>query len=127
MALNADLKRHVEEDGVHFVLIILGQLDPVLALLRRKVGRVDIVHGALGDEPGFQHGAEVGKYEVLKTLLAHVIEKQRSHHVAGERHHVVALEPRTLAGTRQTDRKYDHAFGGTRRHCGNRRRFRHGC
>src|ERR1017187_8706037 len=77
VALDADLERYIEEDGVNFVLIILGQLDPVLAVLGREVGRVHIVRGTLGDEPRFEHGAEIGKDEILKTLFANRSEERR--------------------------------------------------
>jgi len=69
------LEWNVEEDGVDFVLIILGQFNPVLALLRRKVGGVHIVHGALGDEPRLSMGAD-WKIRGLEALFADVIEQQ---------------------------------------------------
>ena len=50
MALNADFQRNIEEHGVDLVVIIFGELDPVLAFLRSKVGGVHVVHRALGDQ-----------------------------------------------------------------------------
>jgi len=115
MAIEADIEWDVEENCVYFVLVILGEFDPVLTLLRGEIGGVDIIHGTLRDQAGFQHGAQVGEDEILKTLLAHVIEKQRADHVAGERDDVMALEPGTLARTGESDCEYDNAFRRTRR------------
>src|SRR5580704_304029 len=127
VSIKADFERYVEEDRVHFVLVILGQFDPVLAFLRRQVGGVNVIHGTLGDEPRLEHGAEVGKHEVLKTLLSDIVEQQRPHHVAGERDNVVALEPRTLARAGQPDGEHYDAFRSTLggcRSCRNPRRGR---
>jgi hypothetical protein len=33
VTLDADFKRHVQKYGVDFIVVILGQLDPTLALL----------------------------------------------------------------------------------------------
>jgi len=96
VAFEANLQRHIEEDGMHFVLVILSQLDPVLAFLRREVRGIHIIHGTLGDEARLEHRAQIGKYEILKTLLAHIVKQKRTHHVAGEWNHIVALEPRAL-------------------------------
>jgi len=75
MAIEADVEWDIEENGVHFVLVVLGEFDPVLTLLRSEIGGIDIIHGTLRDQAGFQHGTQVGEDEILKTLLAHVVEK----------------------------------------------------
>ena len=82
VAFDADFQRHIEEYGLHFVLIIFGQLDPVLALLRGQVGGVHIIHGTFGDQARFEHGTEIGKNEVLKALLADVVEEQGANQIA---------------------------------------------
>src|SRR5580704_17194794 len=122
MALDADFKWHVEENGVDFVVVVLGEFDPVLALLRGEVGGVNVIRGTLGDEPRLQHGAQIGEDEVLKALLTDVIEEQRTNHVARERNHAVALEPGTLAGTGQADGENNNAFRRALRHGGGRGR-----
>src|SRR3984957_1212232 len=118
MALDADFKGYVEENGVDFVVVIFGEFDPVLPLLRREVGGVDVIHGALGDEARLEHGAQVGEDKILKALLPDVVEEQRTNHVARERSHAVTLEPGTLAGTGQADGENYDAFGRTLRHGG---------
>src|SRR5882762_7678884 len=60
VALNADFKRYLEENGLHFVAVVFGQLDPVLALLRGEIGGVDVIHRTLGNESGLEHRAQVG-------------------------------------------------------------------
>ena len=99
MALNAHIEWNVEEYCVHFVVVVSRKFDPVLALVRREIGGVYVIHGTLGDETGFEHRTQVREDQVLIALFAHVIEEQSADHVARKRRQIVALEPRTLAGT----------------------------
>ncbi len=93
MTLDADLEGYVEKDGVDFVVVILGQLNPMLAFFRSEIGGVDVVHGPTGDKTRFQHGAQVGKDKILITLFANIVEEQGAQHVAGKGNDVVAFEP----------------------------------
>ena len=81
MPIDANLQRNIEEHGMHFVVVVFGEFDPVLALLRRQVGGVHVIHRALGDQPRLQHRAEIGEHQILETLLADVIKQERPHHV----------------------------------------------
>jgi hypothetical protein len=76
MAIEADFEWYIEKHGVDFVVVILGKLDPVLPLLRSQVRGIHVVHGSLGNEACFQHGAQVGKHEILKALLANVVKQK---------------------------------------------------
>ena len=69
-------QRHIEEHRVNFVAVILRQLDPVLAFLRSEIRGVHIIHRTLRDQPRLEHRAQVGEHEILKTLLAHIVEKK---------------------------------------------------
>jgi hypothetical protein len=125
MSLDADFQGHIEKDGVDFVVVIFGELDPVLALLRGKVRGVNVIHGTLGDEARFEHGTQVGENEILKALLTDIVEEQRTNHVARERSYAVTLEPGTLAGTGQADGEDHDAFGRALRDGGGSRRPGH--
>src|SRR5262249_15950868 len=96
VALNANIERNVEENCMHFVLIILGQLDPVLALLRSKVGGIHIVGWTLCDQTRLEHGAKVREDEILKALLPDIIKEQSAHQVTRKRDDVVPLKPRAF-------------------------------
>src|SRR5438128_5435532 len=110
MALDADIERNVEENGVNFVAKVFGQLDPVLTLLGSEVGGIHVIRRAACDQPGLQHGAQIRKDEVLKALLGRIVEEKCTDHVARKRSDAVPLEPGTLTGTRKPDRQNDNAF-----------------
>src|SRR5437899_2808129 len=99
MALDANLEWDVEKYGVYFIVVVLGELDPVLTLLRCQVRSVHIIHGPLGDKARFEHRAQVRKHKILETLFAHVVKEKGADHIAGEWDHVVPLEPGTFAGS----------------------------
>ena len=74
MTFEADFQRNIEKHGVDFVVVIFGEFDPVLAFLRGEVRGVHVIHRTLGDEACLEHGAQVGKHEILKALLANVVK-----------------------------------------------------
>ena len=115
IAGKADFDRYVEEDRLDFIAVILGQFDPSAALVRRQIRGVDVIHGTLCDQPRLQHGTQVRENQILKALFRGVIKQERAQEIAGEWRNVVPFEPRTLAGTRQSDRQNDYAFGRTLR------------
>jgi len=59
VTLNADFERHIEEHGLHFIAVVFCQLDPIMALLRREIGGVHIIHRPTRDKAGLQHGAQI--------------------------------------------------------------------
>ena len=112
MSFEADFERNIEEYALHIVAIILGQFDPAVAVVRGKVGGIDVIHGAAGDEAGLEHGAQIGKDEILEALLLGIIEKKFAQEIARERMNVVPLEPRTLAGAGESDGENHGALAG---------------
>src|SRR5205085_9126099 len=46
IAFETNLKGNIEINGVYLVAEITRQLDPALAIVRRKVGCIDVVHGS---------------------------------------------------------------------------------
>src|SRR6266550_624899 len=103
IAFQANFHWHVKEHGLHFISIIFGQFDPAVALVRCEVGCVYVVCGTTRDQPGFQHRTQIGKNQILKSLLRSIVKQKCSQQIAGERRDVMALEPRTLSGARQSD------------------------
>jgi len=86
--------------------------------------------GRAGNQPRLQHRSQVGKHQILKALLLRVIEKKFAQQIAGKRMNAVPLEPRTLARSRQPDRKTTVPllgagwnWHGSSRHIFSRRRF----
>src|SRR5947207_14252892 len=43
IAFQTHLEGNVEEDGLHFIAIILCQLDPAMTLMRREIGCIHII------------------------------------------------------------------------------------
>src|ERR1700704_1152436 len=62
VALDANFQRNGEKYGVDLVAVVFSKFDPMLTLLRGKVGRVDIVHRTLGDQARLEHRAQVREY-----------------------------------------------------------------
>src|ERR1700687_1412487 len=122
VAFHAHFQGDIEEQALHIVAVIFGQLDPAMAVVGREIRRIHVVHGTAGNQPRLQHGPEVGKHQILKALLLRVIEKKFAQQIAGKRMNVVPLEPRTLARSRQPDRQHYRPLagaGGSRRRRGN--------
>src|SRR5436305_2065843 len=44
MALQANFERDIEENSVHFVVVVLREFDPMLAFLRSQIRGVHIIH-----------------------------------------------------------------------------------
>src|SRR5208282_881923 len=118
VAFQTNLKRDVEEHALHIVAVILGQLDPAMAVVGRKVRRIHVVHGTARNQPRLQHRSQVRKHQILKALLLRVIEKKFSQQIARKRMNIVPLEPRTLARSRQPDGQDYRSLAGAG---GNRR------
>ena len=93
MALQANLQRNIEEHTLHVVPVILSKFDPAVAIVRREVRRIHIVERTPRNQSCFQHRSQVGKHEILKTLLLRIIEKKFAQQIAREGMNVVALEP----------------------------------
>ena len=81
MAFDADFQRHIKKHSLDFIAKILGELDPVLPLLRSQVRGFHIIQGTMRNQTRFEHGAEIGKNEILKSLLGGIVEEQGTQHV----------------------------------------------
>ena len=79
---HANFQRNIEEQALHIVAIILGQLDPAMAVMGRKVGSIHVVHWTPRNQPCLQHRPQIGKNEILKALLLGVIEKKFAQQIA---------------------------------------------
>ena len=114
VTFHANLHGDIEKQSLHIVAIIFRQFDPALAVVRREVRGIDIVHGTARNQPRLQHGSQVRKHQILKALLLRVVEKKLTQQIARKRMNVVALEPRTLARSRQPDRQHYRSLAGAR-------------
>src|ERR1039458_2884977 len=61
IALKTDIEGNVEEHRLHFVSEALCHLDPLAALMDGEIGRVHVVCGHAGDEPGTKERTQGGK------------------------------------------------------------------
>ena len=93
VSFHADIQRNIEKNALDVITVILGKLDPAMAVVWREVGRVHVVHGTAGDQPRFQHGSQIRKNQVLKALFLRIVEKKFAQQVARKRMNVVPLEP----------------------------------
>src|SRR5581483_9615854 len=109
----ADLHRHIEKYRLHLVTEVFRQLDPAMAIMRRQVRCIHVVHRTPCNESRFQHRAQIGKNKVLEALLGCVVKEKFPQQVARQRSDVVPLEPRTLSRSRQADRQHNHSFRST--------------
>lgn len=82
MPFNANFERHVEKYGLHFIAKIFRELDPIVALVRREIRRIDIIHWTSRNQARFEHGAQIRKHQILKTLLLRIIKKHCAQDVA---------------------------------------------
>ena len=82
---------------MYLILEALGHLDPLAALMRREVGRIDIVPGHPGDQPCPQRRTKGGEDEALVALLGDVVEEEVAEQVARERGDAAALVSGGLA------------------------------
>jgi len=115
VALEADFKWHIKEDGLDLVSKALSHLDPLAALVNGEVGGVNVVQGHAGDEAGAEEGAEGGEDQALVALFLDVVKEDVAQEVAGERSDTAAAEPGGFAGAGKADCEDDEALGGLRR------------
>jgi len=118
IALEANFKWNIKEDGLDFVSKAFSHLDPLATLVDGEVGGVDVVPGHAGDEAGAEQGAEGGKDEALVALFFDVVEEDVAEQVAGERGDSAAAEPGGLAGAGEADCEHYVALWSLRRAAG---------
>ena len=97
IALKTNIEGNVEEDRLHFVSEALGHLDPLAALVDGEIGRVHVVCGHAGDEPGTKERTQGGKDQALVALLLDIVEENIAKQVTGERRNPAAAEPSGFA------------------------------
>src|ERR1035437_7229518 len=112
IALKTNIEGNVEEDRLHFVSEALGHLDPLAALVDGEIGRVHVVCGHAGDEPGTKERTQGGKDQALVALLLDIVTEDVAQQFAGERGDAAAAEPGGLSRAGQPDGKDDKSPGG---------------
>ena len=93
LRFQADVERHVKEDGLDLVAEAGGHLDPLAALVRREVGGIHVVPGHLGDQASAQQRTQGGKDQALVALFFDVVEEDVAEQIAGQRRDAAAAEP----------------------------------